>query len=134
METPKSVKIELIANIIDDLRNGVGNGVYGCDLHNEIFNTYYYIIGYAEASKWLKRHEIDAFEVIDFVLNYEIDMFGVTNTKVNSESIVNMYVYIVGEEIFSELNSLSDLMDDRLTDSDIETIIQELENILEGYK
>ena len=69
------------------------------ELHNDIFNTDYYIIGYFNANEWLKKHNINTFEAISYVQEYEKDIFGQTNTDLNSESIVNMIAYIVGEEI-----------------------------------
>ena len=40
----------------------------------------------------------------DYVIDYENYHFGEVNTKINSESIVNMYAYIKGEELLSNLN------------------------------
>ena len=74
-------------------------GVDTNELHNDLFNTSYYIIGYYNASEWLKSHDIDTFELIEHVQDWERDNFGDTNTKLNSESMVNMLVYIVGSEV-----------------------------------
>lgn len=71
------------------------------DLHHRLFNEDYFIIGYYNASEWIKKHNIDAFELIEYVQEYENDTFGETNTKVNSESMVNMYAYIRGEELLN---------------------------------
>jgi len=69
------------------------------DLHNEIFNTDYYIAYYSEANEWLGDH---AFEIIGIVKEYEEDMFGeVTTDLSDSTKVVNMYVYILGEDIMS---------------------------------
>ena len=134
METSKSVKIELISYVIDCLTDGVCNGVYGCDLHNELFNRDYYIIGYYNASQWLKKHDIDAFEAIKAVVDYENDNFGETSTEINSESIVNMYAYIVGEKILFESEVLRENWEYRLTDEEICLLIKEMENLLAVYK
>jgi len=74
------------------------------DLHQECFNNDYYVIGYWNAKEWLKSHDIDAFEAIDCVREYEVDNFGALNTAINSEAIVNMYVYIKGEELINSLD------------------------------
>ena len=67
------------------------------ELHHEIFNTDYYIIGTHKAIQWLSDK---AFEVIQFIKTYEEDNFGVCNTNLaDPEKVVNMYVYILGEEI-----------------------------------
>ena len=70
------------------------------DLHNEIFNTDYYIIGTYEAKKWLGDQ---AFDVIGIIKEYEEDNFGEVTTELdNPEKVVNMYVYIVGEDLINE--------------------------------
>ena len=69
------------------------------DLHHEIFNTDFYIIGRYEASQWLGDQ---VFNVINFIKEYENDNFGSVNTDFSEpEAVVNMYVYIIGEEIVS---------------------------------
>ena len=61
------------------------------------FNTDYYLIYYSECNKWLGSH---AFECIGIIQDYENDNFGeVTTDLSSSESVVNMYVYILGEDI-----------------------------------
>ena len=71
------------------------------DLHNEIFNTDYYIIGTYEAKQWLSDK---VFDVIDYIKEYEQDNFGESYTDLGDpEKIVNMYVYILGEEILYEV-------------------------------
>ena len=67
------------------------------DLHHEIFNTDYYIIGSYKATQWLGDQ---VFNIIDFIKEYEQMNFGEVFTDfANPEAIVNMYVYIIGEEI-----------------------------------
>ena len=71
------------------------------ELHHEIFNTDYYIIGTYKAKKWLGDY---AFDVIGFIKEYEQDNFGECYTDLsNVEKVVNMYVYIIGEELVNEL-------------------------------
>ena len=71
------------------------------DLHNEIFNSDYYIIGTYEAKQWLSDK---VFDVIDYIKEYEEDNFGEVYTDVSDpEKVVNMYCYILGEEILSEV-------------------------------
>ena len=67
------------------------------DLHDMIFNTDYFLIGYYQCEQWLKDK---AFECIGIVQDYENDQFGeVTTDLSSSENVVNMYAYIVGEEL-----------------------------------
>ena len=71
------------------------------DLHHELFNNDYYIIGYYQAEQWLKEHDISIFRGIEFVQDYERNNFGddAIRTYDNAESLVNMITYIIGEEL-----------------------------------
>ena len=70
------------------------------DLHHEIFNIDFYIIGRYKAKQWL---EDQVFEIINFIKEYEQDNFGKVNTDFSEpEAVVNMYTYIIGEEIVSD--------------------------------
>ena len=67
------------------------------DLHHHSFNTDYYIIGTYKAKQWLSDK---VFDVIEFIKEYEQDNFGEVYTDLsNPEKVVNMYVYIIGEQI-----------------------------------
>ena len=73
------------------------------DWHFHAFNEDYYLIGYYNCEQWLKQHDVNAFEAINTIVEYEKDNFGEVNTKLdNAESVVNMYVYILGEQIIAE--------------------------------
>jgi hypothetical protein len=70
------------------------------DLHHHAFNTNYYIIGTYKAKKWLGE---EVFDIIEIIKNWEEENFGTVGTDFSDpEKIVNMYTYIVGEEIVSE--------------------------------
>tara|TARA_R100000231_G_scaffold3926_1_gene6783 strand:- start:612 stop:941 length:330 start_codon:yes stop_codon:yes gene_type:complete len=70
------------------------------DLHHHCFNTDYYIIGTYKAKQWLGD---EVFNIIDTIKQYENDNFGKVNTDFSDpEKVVNMYVYIIGEEIVSD--------------------------------
>ena len=75
------------------------------ELHNEIFNTDYYLIGYYNCRKWLSD---EVFNVIEYIIEYEESNFGEVFTDFsNSEKVVNMYVYIIGEQItYDYINEL----------------------------
>ena len=67
------------------------------DLHHHAFNEDYYIIGTYKAKQWLGDM---VFEVIEHIREYEQFHFGEVNTDFSSpEKVVNMYAYIIGEEI-----------------------------------
>jgi hypothetical protein len=94
-----TIKKELASYILDRINDGVINNENRDEWHFHCFNEDYYIIGYYQASEWLKTHDLDTFEAIEMVKEYEMDHFGEFNTKINSEAIVNMLVYILGEEL-----------------------------------
>ena len=120
---------ELVQHAIDYLKDNQP-GCYGCDLHNEIFNSDYYIIGRYQAEQWLVKH-IGIFNAIDEIKEYEEGNFGEVNTDLSeAEKVVNMLVYIIGEEILGESETLRDNWDSRLSDEDIEAIINELTDLL----
>ena len=69
------------------------------ELHDQIFNMDYYIIGYYKANQWLKDR---AFDCIGIIQEYEKEHFGEVHTDLSSsEKVVNMYAYIVGEELLN---------------------------------
>ena len=94
------MKEQAIADIIEALENGYSG--YYCDLHNEVFNTDYYIIGTYQAKEALK--EYDVFEAIELVQNYEKEQFGEIYTDLsNPEKLINMVYYIIGDEVIGEM-------------------------------
>ena len=86
--------------IIETLKDGYSD--YYCDLHNEVFNTDYYIIGTYRAKKALK--EYDVFEAIEKVQTYENVFFGDVYTDLSDpEKLINVLYYIIGEEVLYEM-------------------------------
>ena len=81
-------------------RNGEPDDFDVLELHNAAFNEDYYIIGTHQATQWLSDR---AFEVIDIIKDYEQSNFGEVYTDLSSpEAVVNMYAYIVGEQVVFE--------------------------------
>ena len=116
---------EIAQHAIDKL-NGIGVDTYGCDLHNELFNQDYYIIGRYEAEQWLIKNG-GVFANIGVIQEYETDNFGEVTTDLSEpERVVNMAVYIAGEEVLSECEHLQERRDEKLTAIDIERIVSEL--------
>ena len=103
-ETIKTELREYLNDFIAD-NNDVKWNREDNDLHHEAFNNDYYLIGYYNCSQWLKKHNIDPFEAIAFVQNYERENFGddAVRTYDNAETTVNMIAYIIGEEVTNEL-------------------------------
>lgn len=112
---------------IDKLNDLKESSIYGCDLHNEVFNTDYFIIGRYQAEQWLINH-IGVFNAISAIFEYEKSNFGEVNTYLGeAEKVCNMFVYIIGEELLQESNHLTnECWDDHLDPADFEKIIEEL--------
>ena len=86
--------------IIEALRDGYDG--YYCDLHNEVFNTNYYIVGAYEAKKALEEYGV--FDAIEKVQAYVKDTFGEVYTDLSDpEKLINMLYYIIGEEVMYEM-------------------------------
>ena len=95
-----SIKKELLSYIKDLKNDRVLTEENKDEWHYLAFNQDYYIIGYYNASQWLKKHDLDPFEAIQTCIDYERDSFGeVFNDYGNSEAVVNMLAYIYGEEL-----------------------------------
>lgn len=75
------------------------------ELHFSLFNEDYYLIGYYKTAQWLKKHNIEQLDAVSFVQGYERDNFGEDSVGIydNTETLVNMLVYIIGEEIVNGL-------------------------------
>ena len=88
------------AAIIEALKDGYSG--YYCDLHNEVFNTDYYIIGTERAKEALTEYGV--WDAIAKVQDYEKDTFGEIITDLsNPEKLINMLYYIIGEEVLYEM-------------------------------
>lgn len=126
------MKQEAIADIIETLEGGY-NGYY-CDLHNEVFNTDYYIIGTYQAKEALK--EYDMFEAIELVQNYEKDNFGEIYTDLsNPEKLINMLYYIIGDDVIGDMCATIEEFEDKWNDeADEETNKVIIEKMKEMFK
>ena len=88
------------ARIIECLKDGYKG--YYCDLHSEVFNTSYYIIGTEQAKKVLEEYGV--FDAIGKVQAYEKEYYGRVYTDFsNPEEIANMLFAIIGEEVLHEM-------------------------------
>ena len=110
--------------IIDRLGEGVGETQHASDLHHYLLNEDYFIIGTYEAKQFL---DSEAFNAIEKVKTYEQDNFGEVSTDLSEpEKVVNMFAYIVGEEILRESETLQDAWDRTLEKSDLDAIAKEI--------
>ena len=100
----ESIKEELTQYVLDLYKDEVLTEENRKEWHHLAFNEDYYLIGYYDCSEWLKKHDIDPYDAIAICQDYEIEMFGKLQPIYgNSETIVNMLVFIYGEEIINDL-------------------------------
>lgn len=111
---------EALEDILDVLESSY-NG-YMEDLHHEVFNTGYYIIGTYTAKQALTEYGV--FDAIEKVQNYEQSNFDAVITELSDpEKLANMLYYIIGEEVINDLE---------LTDcDDVEEAIKLVKEALE---
>lgn len=96
----KFMREEARERIINCLKNNYTG--YYCDLHHEVFNTSYYIVGTHRAKEAL--FDYDVWEAIEKVQTYEKDNFGEVYTDLSDpEKLINMLFYIIGEEVLWEM-------------------------------
>lgn len=124
----EAMRKEARAAIIETLKNGYSG--YYCDLHNEVFNTGYYIIGTHEAKEALEEYGV--FEAIEKVQEYEKDNFGEVYTDLSDpEKLINMLYYIIGEDVLYEMmEGVDEFHDNWNNQADEETNAEILAKIL----
>ena len=99
----ESIRQELLSHVIDTIKDKQLTDFD--ELHYYAFNEDYYIIYHSRAIAWLKKHDIDSFEAIAEVIEWESEVFGEVTLQpedITPEKIVNLYVYIKGEELLSD--------------------------------
>lgn len=100
----QSIREELQAHVQDLINDGVLTDDNKDDWHFHAFNEDYYIIGYYNCEQWLKKHDVSVLEAVNTIREYEQANFGEVTTDLSySEGVVNMYVYILGEEIIADM-------------------------------
>ena len=115
MNLVKSIISEFEALATDKVNDGILTNDNREDWHFYMFNEDHYIIGYWNATEWLKTHDIDAFEAISTCIEYENDNFGEVSKKYdNSEETVNMLAYVLGEQWINEAGEefIADLLEE----------------------
>ena len=110
--------------ITDRLGDGIGETQHASDLHHYLLNEDYFIIGTYKAKQFLDG---EAFNAIEKIKTYEQDNFGEVSTDLSEpEKVVNMFAYIVGEEILRESETLQDAWERTLEKSDLDAIAKEI--------
>ena len=117
---------EVKEQALDYLKDNQDLNTYGCDLHHEIFNTDYFCCYTSEAKKYLDSYGI--FEAIKEVTEYEKFNFGESTTDISNPcKLINMLVYIKGEEILNKSNTLThDYWNEYIPSEEYNTIIEEI--------
>ena len=124
-----STKTELIGTIIDAINDNRLNDKPVNEIHNEVFNTDYFIIGRYDAEQWLIKNG-GVFNAVETIKQYEQDNFGEVNTDLSeAERVCNMYVYILGEEIINSLDTVQNNWDAECTPELLTELKNELESI-----
>jgi len=125
MKTQEKHIQEIIDHAIMGMEN-ISEGQEAADLHHQLFNMDYFIVGYYDAEQFLIKGP-GVFNAIEEIKNYEQSNFGEVNTDFSSsEKVVNMYAYIKGEEVLAEVKHLQNVWDKKLTKADIKAIVKEL--------
>jgi len=130
--TSHQIKMNLLKEVkdqaIDYLTDNQDLETYGCDLHHEIFNTSYFCNSEKDAKNYLESYGV--FEAIKEVRDYEKFNFGEVTTDIsNPNKLINMLVYIKGEEILYKSNTLTnDYWNDYIPSEEYKNIIEEIKN------
>jgi len=128
-------------NIFESIKeyalHGLSNGVncYGCDLHHALFNRNHFVIYHFVAKEIAERWELDAFDLIEYNSQNDIENFGECYwikdvNKLNWESQVNLAAYWLGCELLYEIDDVLDPMwGDQMTEEDVERVKQAIEEL-----
>jgi hypothetical protein len=137
----KETKIELLSHILDTLNNHEDKFNEQFEDHEELdlselhfhaFNEDYYIISTYEAKEWIKEN-YGTFEAIGKIRDYEMENFGELSTDISSPvKVVNMLVYILGEELIYHCLTSTDSVTETITE--LETRIEDLKQVISTYK
>ena len=123
----KTLIKEVRETALDFLKeNSEQSTIYGCDLLNEIFNTDYFCVYTNECKKYLEEYGV--FEAIEKVKEYEEFNFGEVTTDLSDPfKLLNMLVYILGEEYLNNSDTLkNELWDIYIPEEKFQVIIDEL--------
>lgn len=118
---------DAVMTLIETLENG--GFKYYSDLHNEAFNTGYYVVNTSDARDMLANGN-DAYTAIGKIYQYEKDNFGEVYTDLSEPvKVVNMLFYIIGEEVMQDAELWEEFPDNDIED---EAVNERMVKILEG--
>jgi hypothetical protein len=114
--------------LVDALNDGRLVGKPISEIHQEVYNTDYFVIGRWQAEQYLIQHE-GVFNAIGEIQEYEESNFGEVTTDLSeAEHVCNMLAYIYGERLLGDLSTVSDNWDEDLTEELQAEILAELED------
>ena len=118
---------DTVEGLIEDLRDGIGEGEDANDLHHALANVTPYIIGTYKAQQWLGDQ---AFAAIGLIADWERDNIGeVTTDFSDAEKVANLTYYVLAEKVLQESKHLEKLCEEgtELQREDLDLIADELE-------
>jgi len=99
------IKNELL-NYIEDNNLTLVDALNNDDLHFNVYNSDYFIIGYYNAEQWLIDEGRNyTFEVLEYVQEKSEEMFGTIEKITDAERLVNLYSYWLGYEVIADLQA-----------------------------
>lgn len=105
-------------------------GVYGCDLHSQLFNSEEIFIHDNEAEE--ACDSVGTWNAIRLVRTYEKDNFGEVSSEVEPCKVANRLVYIYGEYLINQIAYLQgDKWNEELTEEDLSIVVEQVEKWLE---
>jgi hypothetical protein len=131
-----STQISIRPSIVEHAQEGIQDIINGMsendsfdlsELHHRLFNEDYFIIGSYKAEQWIRENNLNAWDVIEEVKDYEELNFGSMTTEINAEAMVNMFAYIQGEAL---LNSLENMRFNEADKERMEAILSEIDEML----
>lgn len=128
MKNYSKLELAIIDHIQTNVEQYLNTDV--CDLHNNLFNTDYWVVGTYAAKEEISKH-CEPFNALDIVYNYEKDNFGEHFTDFTDvEKVCNMLVYILGEQILNSLPCMSINWNDKIDQDFIDKLISETANLI----
>ena len=114
--------------VLEELNNGYEGEV--SDLHNDVFDSDYYIIGTHAATEALEEYGL--FKAIKKVKEYQELHFGEVFTDFSCpETLATDLSYVIAGEAYFDIESVNDNYDKSFLDEEVkEQVIEELEKLL----
>lgn len=125
----KFTEVEIIEDIVEVLENGY-TGYYKY-LHNETFNTDYYINGYNEAEETLINSDYGIFGALEIIKEHYSEMgLGEFEGYDNPKSVANELYYILSEKFINDNRDIFEYQCEVATDEENARIILKLKELL----